>query len=156
MTEKVGFNASNEAVQSEIRRDVEAAISNVFTVLRARIDQFGVVQPNTTFRGYGTYSSRTARSQRSSTCSKASCRALRSQFWNMYEGAEVLPFLVSVNERMRDLVEAEKVEVTPTESFEEFSIDGTAEKRIPPQQMLILQIYYPTIILFRSVPTNGE
>ena len=36
----------------------------------------------------------------------------------MYEGAEVLPFLVSVNERMRDLVEAEKVEDTPTESFE--------------------------------------
>ena len=46
MTDKVGFNASNDAVQAEIRRDVEAAIANVFTVLRARIDGFGVVQPN--------------------------------------------------------------------------------------------------------------
>jgi SecD/SecF fusion protein len=46
MMEKVGFNASNEAIQAEIRRDVEAAIANVFTVLRARIDQFGTTQPN--------------------------------------------------------------------------------------------------------------
>ena len=44
----------------------------------------------------------------------------------MYEGAEVLPFLVNVNERMRDLVEAEN-EVAETESFDAMSIDGTEE-----------------------------
>ena len=36
MTDKVGFNASDDAIQGEIRSDVEAAIANVFTVLRAR------------------------------------------------------------------------------------------------------------------------
>mgnify|MGYP000438483020 CR=1 FL=1 len=33
MTDKVGFNAANDAVQAEIRRDVEAAIANVFTAV---------------------------------------------------------------------------------------------------------------------------
>ena len=128
MTEKVGFNASNEAVQAEIRRDVEAAISNVFTVLRARIDQFGVVQPNIQrLEGTGRILVELPGVKDPARVQKLLQSTAELQFWNMYEGAEVLPFLVSVNERMRDLVEAEKVEVTPTESFEEFSIDGTAE-----------------------------
>jgi SecD/SecF fusion protein len=46
MTDRVGFNASMMLIKDEIRKDVDAAVSNVFTVLRARIDQFGVVQPN--------------------------------------------------------------------------------------------------------------
>lgn len=128
MTEKVGFNASNEAVQAEIRRDVEAAISNVFTVLRARIDQFGVVQPNIQrLEGTGRILVELPGVKDPARVQKLLQSTAELQFWNMYEGAEVLPFLVSVNERMRDLVEAEKVEDTPTESFEELSIDGTVE-----------------------------
>ena len=46
MNEKLGFDANDEAVKEEIRSDVNAAVENVYTVLRARIDQFGVVQPN--------------------------------------------------------------------------------------------------------------
>lgn len=46
MNEKLGFNADDQAVKEEIRADVNAAVENVYTVLRARIDQFGVVQPN--------------------------------------------------------------------------------------------------------------
>jgi SecD/SecF fusion protein len=128
MTDKVGFNASNEAVQAEIRRDVEAAISNVFTVLRARIDQFGVVQPNIQrLEGTGRILVELPGVKDPARVQKLLQSTAELQFWNMYEGAEVLPFLVSVNERMRDLVEAEKVIDTPTESFDEFSIDGTVE-----------------------------
>ncbi len=46
MNEKLGFDADDEAIKDEIRADVDAAVENVYTVLRARIDQFGVVQPN--------------------------------------------------------------------------------------------------------------
>ena len=128
MTEKVGFNASNEAVQVEIRRDVEAAISNVFTVLRARIDQFGVVQPNIQrLEGTGRILVELPGVKDPARVQKLLQSTAELQFWNMYEGAEVLPFLISVNERMRDFIEAEKAEDTPRESFEELSIDGTAE-----------------------------
>ncbi len=128
MTDKVGFNASNEAVQAEIRRDVEAAISNVFTVLRARIDQFGVVQPNIQrLEGTGRILVELPGVKDPARVQKLLQSTAELQFWNMYEGAEVLPFLVNVNERMRDLVEAEKTEVAETESLDAMSIDGTEE-----------------------------
>ena len=128
MTDKVGFNAANEAVQAEIRRDVEAAISNVFTVLRARIDQFGVVQPNIQrLEGTGRILVELPGVKDPARVQKLLQSTAELQFWNMYEGAEVLPFLVNVNERMRDLVEAEKSEVAETESLDAMSIDGTEE-----------------------------
>ena len=128
MTDKVGFNASNDAVQAEIRRDVEAAIANVFTVLRARIDQFGVVQPNIQrLEGTGRILVELPGVKDPARVQKLLQSTAELQFWNMYEGAEVLPFLVNVNERMRDLVDAEKTEVAETESFDAMSIDGTEE-----------------------------
>jgi SecD/SecF fusion protein len=128
MTDKVGFNASNDAVQAEIRRDVEAAIANVFTVLRARIDQFGVVQPNIQrLEGTGRILVELPGVKDPARVQKLLQSTAELQFWNMYEGAEVLPFLVNVNERMRDLVEAEKTEVAEMESFDAMSIDGTEE-----------------------------
>ena len=129
MTDKVGFNAANDAVQAEIRRDVEAAIANVFTVLRARIDQFGVVQPNIQrLEGTGRILVELPGVKDPARVQKLLQSTAELQFWNMYEGAEVLPFLVNVNQRMRDLVEAEKTEAPEaTESFDDFSIAGTEE-----------------------------
>ena len=46
MTDRLGFNAGDEEIKLALTEDVEAAIANVYTVLKARIDQFGVVQPN--------------------------------------------------------------------------------------------------------------
>ncbi len=46
LNDKLGFNANDEKVKEEIRSQVDAAVENTYTVLRARIDQFGVVQPN--------------------------------------------------------------------------------------------------------------
>ena len=130
MTDKVGFNAANDAVQAEIRRDVEAAIANVFTVLRARIDQFGVVQPNIQrLEGTGRILVELPGVKDPARVQKLLQSTAELQFWNMYEGAEVLPFLVNVNQRMRDLVEAEKTEAPEaSESFDDFSIAGTEEE----------------------------
>ena len=109
MTEKVGFNASNEAIQAEIRRDVEAAIANVFTVLRARIDQFGTTQPNIQrLEGTGRILVELPGVKDPARVKKLLQSTAELQFWNMYEGSEVLPFLVAANEKLRDIVEAEK------------------------------------------------
>ena len=109
MTDKVGFNAANELIQAEIRRDVEAAIANVFTVLRARIDQFGVVQPNIQrLEGTGRILVELPGVKDPARVQKLLQSTAELQFWNMYEGAEVLPFLVNANERLRDIVAAEK------------------------------------------------
>ena len=109
MTEKVGFNSSNEAIQAEIRRDVEAAIANVFTVLRARIDQFGTTQPNIQrLEGTGRILVELPGVKDPARVKKLLQSTAELQFWSMYEGSEVLPFLVAANEKLRDIVEAEK------------------------------------------------
>ena len=42
----VTFNSTDAQVQSALEREVEAAVSNAYQVVRNRVDQFGVAQPN--------------------------------------------------------------------------------------------------------------
>ena len=128
MTDKVGFNASDDAIQGEIRSDVEAAIANVFTVLRARIDQFGVVQPNIQrLEGTGRILVELPGVKDPARVQKLLQSTAELQFWNMYEGSEVLPFLINVNERLRDVVAADngKVEEIEAPNFDDLSVEGT-------------------------------
>jgi SecD/SecF fusion protein len=129
MTEKVGFNASNEVIQAEIRRDVEAAIANVFTVLRARIDQFGTTQPNIQrLEGTGRILVELPGVKDPARVKKLLQSTAELQFWNMYEGSEVLPFLVAANEKLRDIVEAEKpaaADEAPAMDLNDLSIEGS-------------------------------
>jgi len=129
MTEKVGFNASNEVIQAEIRRDVEAAIANVFTVLRARIDQFGTTQPNIQrLEGTGRILVELPGVKDPARVKKLLQSTAELQFWNMYEGSEVLPFLVAANEKLRDIVEAEKpaaADEEPAMDLNDLSIEGS-------------------------------
>ena len=46
MLDKFEVNASNEDVIVVVREELKGAIDRAFSVLRARIDKFGVVQPN--------------------------------------------------------------------------------------------------------------
>ena len=46
MLDKFEVNASNEEVIAVVREELKGAIDRAFSVLRARIDKFGVVQPN--------------------------------------------------------------------------------------------------------------
>jgi len=46
MVDKFDLNATNREVLAVVREEAKGAISRAFTVLRARIDKFGVVQPN--------------------------------------------------------------------------------------------------------------
>jgi len=129
MTEKVGFNASNEVIQAEIRRDVEAAIANVFTVLRARIDQFGTTQPNIQrLEGTGRILVELPGVKDPARVKKLLQSTAELQFWNMYEGSEVLPFLVAANEKLRDIMEAEKpaaADEEPAMDLNDLSIEGS-------------------------------
>lgn len=44
--EYIKFNSSNSEVESYLKTKANDAVSNAYTVLRTRIDQFGVTQPN--------------------------------------------------------------------------------------------------------------
>ncbi|MBO6190423.1 MAG: protein translocase subunit SecDF [Alloprevotella sp.] len=42
----IAFNSTDAQVQAALEREVEAAVSNAYQVVRNRVDQFGVAQPN--------------------------------------------------------------------------------------------------------------
>jgi SecD/SecF fusion protein len=106
MTDRVGFNASDDVVKDEIRKDIDAAVSNVFTVLRARIDQFGVVQPNIQrLENSGRILIELPGVKDPSRVQKLLQSTAELQFWRLYEASEVLPFFAQANEKLRSIVE---------------------------------------------------
>jgi len=109
MTDRVDFNATDDAVKEEVRRDVDAAVSNVFTVLRARIDQFGVVQPNIQrLENTGRILIELPGVKDPTRVQKLLQSTAELQFWRLYEGSEMLNFLVEANDKLRSIVEKPK------------------------------------------------
>jgi len=111
MTDRIGFNATDNEVKDAIRNDVDAAVKNVFTVLRARIDQFGVVQPNIQrLENTGRILIELPGVKDPARVQKLLQSTAELQFWNLYEASEVLPYFVQVNEKLRAIVERPKSE----------------------------------------------
>ncbi len=46
LRDRIDYNTSNEDVIKVIRKEAQGAIDNAFNIIRTRIDQFGVIQPN--------------------------------------------------------------------------------------------------------------
>ena len=106
MNEKLGFNASDSKVKSELRAQIDASVANVYTVLRARIDQFGVIQPNIQRLDQ---SGRILVELPGVKDPDRVKRLLQStaelEFWELYEGVELLDFLNAANEKLKSIVE---------------------------------------------------
>jgi SecD/SecF fusion protein len=106
MNDRLGFNASDEAVKAELRAQVNASVENVYTVLRARIDQFGVVQPNLQRLGEGGRILVELPGVKDPDRVKKLLQSTAElEFYELYDGAEVLNFVVAANEKLRGLVE---------------------------------------------------
>ncbi len=105
MSEIVGFNASDEIIREELRQQVDAAVGNVYTVLRARIDQFGVVQPNIQrLENSGRILIELPGVKDPDRVKKLLQSTAELEFWGLYEGAEVLGFLNLANEKLKTIV----------------------------------------------------
>ncbi len=106
MSDVLGFNATDDAIKDKIRGDVDAAVINVFTVLRARIDQFGVIQPNIQrLENSGRILIELPGVKDPTRVQKLLQSTAELQFWRLYEGSEVFGFLIQTNEKLRSIVE---------------------------------------------------
>lgn len=104
MNDALGFNPADEEVKNEIRSQVDASVENVYTVLRARIDQFGVVQPNIQrLENSGRILVELPGVQDPERVKKLLQSTAELEFWNLHEGTELLGFLNDANERLREL-----------------------------------------------------
>ncbi len=101
LNDKLGFNASDDAVKNEIRSEVDAAVENTYTVLRARIDQFGVVQPNIQrLENGGRILVELPGVKDPDRVKKLLQSTAELEFWNLYDGYELSGFLSAAIEKI--------------------------------------------------------
>jgi len=103
------LNASDGEVVSYLKKEMETVVENSYTVLRNRIDQFGVVSPNVQMvpgsnrillELPGVKDVKRVRELLKSTA--------KLEFWPTYTYAEALPHLGKINERMAKLAAGDK------------------------------------------------
>jgi SecD/SecF fusion protein len=105
MSDRLGFNAKDDDIKSAIRSDVEASVQNVYTVLKARIDQFGVVQPNLQRLGNtGRILVELPGVKDPARVQRLLQSTARLEFWRADYGAAWMQFMVDANERLRAVV----------------------------------------------------
>ncbi len=116
INDKLGFNAEDGQVKEELRDRVNAAIENVYTVLRARIDQFGIMQPNIQrLENGGRILVELPGVKDPNRVKRLLQSTAKLEFWNLYDGVEFLGFLNVANEKLKTIVEnprAGKVDTT--------------------------------------------
>ena len=106
MNDKLGFNADDEKLKAELTDQINASVENVYTVLRARIDQFGVVQPNIQrLDNSGRILVELPGVKDPDRVKKLLQSTAELEFWNLYQGAELFNFLGAANEVLKDIVE---------------------------------------------------
>ncbi len=104
LRDKINFNSTNEEVLKVLDKEVSGAISNAFNILRDRIDRFGVVQPNITQLST---KGRILIELPGQTNPKRVRELLQGtanlEFWETYENSEVIGYLSSANNLLREM-----------------------------------------------------
>ncbi len=107
MRNRIKPETSNEEVLKVIREESESAISNSFNVLRNRIRRFGVTQPNIQKIGStGRILVELPGVKEPARVRKLLQGTASLEFWETYENQEVYPFLVEVNDAVREMEKA--------------------------------------------------
>jgi len=106
LKDKITFESTDDQVIEVIREEAEGAIDRAFTVLRARIDKFGVAQPNIQrLEGSGRILVELPGVKEPERVKKLLQSTANLEFYETFENIQVIPFLNSANERLRDIIE---------------------------------------------------
>ncbi|NVK28940.1 MAG: protein translocase subunit SecDF [Flavobacteriia bacterium] len=129
ITKRAGVNVGTEEVKALIRQDVTEAVDNVYTVLKARIDQFGVVQPNIQqLEGSGRILVEMPGVKDPDRAKQVISSTAKLEFWKAFKAYEVLGHIDAANTRLREIVEnpneaKEESTEASSEAEEEFNAD---------------------------------
>jgi len=119
-----GESATNEEIKAALKLDVDAAVANVFTVLRARIDQFGTTQPNIQRLERGSRILVELPGVKNPDRVKKLLQSTAElQFWNMFEAAEVRPFFERADDKLKEILNREQA---ATLDLNETNLDNDA------------------------------
>ena len=112
MGDKVKTNSTDAEVEKSIRAEVDDAVDNAFKVLRARIDRFGVVQPNIQkIEGQvGRISVELPGIKEPERVRKLLQGSANLEFWETYDTQVALPYLIQINNALRGVDAGEEPE----------------------------------------------
>jgi len=127
LSEEITFNMTDNDVKPILRTKVDESIVSAFEVLRKRIDQFGVTQPNIQRLGNsGRILVELPGVKDKQRATELITTTAQLEFWDAFQGESFLPFIVQANEVLKDIVEtespAEEVESQDTEDAEDDQI----------------------------------
>ena len=105
LRDKIGLGTSDEEVIQIVRAETDGAVERVYTVLRARIDKFGVVQPNIQPLENGRILVELPGVKDPDRVKRILQSTAKLEFWDTFEVAEVGGFFVAANERLKSIVE---------------------------------------------------
>ena len=101
---KINPNSSDSQVEKVLHKEIDEAVDNSFVVLRARIDRFGVVQPNIQkVEGQsGRIMVELPGIKEPERVRKLLQGSASLEFWETYDNDVVLPYLSQLNTALRD------------------------------------------------------
>lgn len=135
---KVSPTSTDDDVEKVLRKEVEAAIDNSFNVVRTRIDQFGVVQPNIqkVQGAQGRIMVEMPGIKEPERMRKLLQGSANLEFWETFNASEVIPYLTQLDARLantdRDAakVSSEAKDSTAVKTAKpKFQLKNTAKSR---------------------------
>ena len=128
LKDKVNTRSTDAEVEKVLREEVQAAIDNSYNVLRTRIDRFGVAQPNIqTLEGkMGRIMVELPGIKEPERVRKLLQGSANLEFWETYNTNEIVPYLQSVDSKLREvLAVADGEEAAPAETEEKAAVSAT-------------------------------
>lgn len=112
---KVTTRSTDSQIESVLRSEVKSAVDNSYNVIRTRIDQFGVAQPNIqTLEGQmGRIMVEMPGIKEPDRIRKLLQGSANLEFWETYDASQVVPMLASLDTKLAGLDE-EKTDTTET------------------------------------------
>ena len=170
---KVSPQSSDSEVEKALRDEVQNAIDNSFNVVRTRIDQFGVVQPNIQkLEGQqGRIMVEMPGIREPERMRKLLQGSANLEFWETYNSNEIIPYFNQIDARLantdvKEDTTAAKVdtpatpeeEKKPTEAQPKFKIDNQADKagvaKNTDDEVAAAKKQHPLLAMFQ--PTDGQ
>lgn len=118
--EEIGQNPSNDDVVRYLIDKADAAVAQSFEVLRVRVNQFGIAQPNIQqIGGTGKVEIELPGVHDLARVRKLLQGSANLQLWDIYYSYEIMPQIAEVNEELKNVLNWEEDTTEKTESLEE-------------------------------------
>ena len=124
----ISFTSSNEEVLRFLRRETSEALDRTYNILRARVDKFGVAQPNIQQQeGTGRIIVELPGVEDPERVRRLLQGTAKLEFFETYENQEILEYLGEANQVLADLKALENEDSTATDADSSLQIESLPE-----------------------------